>query len=136
MDTIKPIRVGNPVDSLRESLQLALSRDLLGHRMECVPEGFEPEGMRPTLNECRVCLFEQLWLSAALGFPRQVPNPREAVAYTVVVIGPRNDVCVYFAGELAYHIKQPTTFFWTDLTWNRLQPVVDAAEYDVLRLRT
>lgn len=125
MDTIKPIRVGNPVDSLRESLQLALSRDLLG----------STEGARPTQADCRVYLFEQLWLSAALGFPRQVPNPRDAVAYTVVVIGPRSDVCVYFAGELAYHIKQPTTFFWTDLTWNRLQPVVDAAEYDVSRLR-
>jgi hypothetical protein len=126
MDTIKPIRVGNPVDSLRDSLGFALSRDLLG----------SPEGVRPTQAECRVYLFEQLWLSSALGFPRQVQNPRDAVAYTVVVIGPRKDVCVYFAGELAYHIKRPTTFFWTDLTWNRLQPVVDAAEYDISRLRT
>jgi len=125
MDTQKPIRVSNPIDALKESVAAALEKDLL-------PPS-PPRNGRPDLKECRVSLFEQPWLTTALGFQRMPPLKREAIADTVVVIGPRGDACVYFAGELAYHIRRPSQFFWTDLTWQRLVAVDSADEYDLIK---
>lgn len=81
--------------------------------------------VRPMDSECSVYCFPQTWGSTALGFGG-IGGAAMTTAYTVVVIGPQQDACVYFNGRLAYHVKVPNDTFAFDLGRHLMRSVREA----------
>lgn len=69
---------------------------------------------RPRPDQCDIYVFPQTWGSTALGFGG-IGGQAMTSAYTVVVVGPGRDACVYFGSRLAYHIEHPNREFMEDL---------------------
>lgn len=95
-------------------------------RNERVPTG-EFIQIRPNEHNTSVRMFSQQWSSTALGFGG-IGGQAFTDAYTVIVEGPRRDVCVYFGGRLAYHIERPSAEFIADAASCNMAPVVKAFE--------
>ena len=49
-------------------------------------------------------------------------------AYTVIVEGPQGDACVYFAGQIAYHIERPNQQFREDMANQNMRAVSGATK--------
>ena len=96
---------------------------------EKVPTG-RMKQVRPREDHCEVVMFQQAWSSTALGFGG-IGGQTITSAYTVAVIGPCGDACVYFAGRFAYHIKRPNAQFYEDVAGRGLKSVAGAqARYE------
>lgn len=132
------MKSGNPVETLAASVYSACLKDLLpieypeyefGHdkatnRTTKTPTGRMKQA-RPDPYHCTITMFEQSWGSTALGFGG-IGGQAITPAYTVNVEGPRGDVCVYFGGRLAYHIKRPNRQLYADEAEHAMREVAGA----------
>lgn len=84
---------------------------------------------RPYADHCEVIMFPQTWGSTALGFGG-IGGAAMTTAYTVVVIGPMGDACVYFAGRMAYHVQRPNQKFHEDMARHSMRARSGAKAYD------
>jgi hypothetical protein len=82
---------------------------------------------RPGRHEILVEMFPQTWSSTALGFGG-VGGQAMSTAYTVIVTGPGQPVCVYFAGQFAYRIDEPNTTFFEDAMRRTMHEIRGAKE--------
>lgn len=130
--------VGSPCDMLASSLYSATLKDLAPYEYrQFTPsmkrEGKSPEdapmgSRRPQPEECDVVMFPQVWGSTALGFDG-VGGAAITKAYTVIVIGPAGDACVYFSGRLAYKAQSLNPAFMADMAARNMSAVFDSAKY-------
>lgn len=131
---------GNPIEALAASLHHAC---LIGLKpieypeyefkrtpgkpgTEKVPTGRTKQS-RPDPYHVSVVMFEQTWGSTALGFGG-IGGQAITNAYTVIVEGPQGDACVYFAGQMAYHIERPNAQFREDIAGRRMHTVRGAKD--------
>lgn len=134
----------NPVDHLSRAVYSAILTDLFPvdiaitnlrmhpgtKQVESIATG-EIRSRRPEVRELSVTMFPQQWSSTCLGFDG-IGGQAFTTAYTIVVIGPERDACVYFAGRLAYHVKNPSDMFAADLNEMRMAPVRHCQKYEKL----
>lgn len=138
------MKAGNPIEALAASVHHAC---LIGLKPIEYPEyefkrtpgkpGAEkvPTGRvkhsRPRPDLVSVVMFEQTWGSTALGFGG-IGGQAITGAYTVIVEGPTGDACVYFSGQMAYHIERPNAAFNIDVSTHSMKAVAGAkARYEL-----
>lgn len=134
----------NPVDNLSRAVYSAMLTDLfpvdtaitslqphpVTKKMERIATG-EIHTRRPEVRELSTTMFPQQWSSTCLGFDG-IGGQAFTTAYTIVVVGPERDACVYFAGRLAYHVKNPSDLFYADLREMRMASVRQCQKYEKL----
>lgn len=135
------MRAGSPIDAVAASVHHACLVQLLPEEHPEVEWTKDPDPetgsrrretgrikkVRPDVGRCEVTMFLQVWGSTALGFGG-IGGQAMTPAYTVVVVGPRGDACVYFAGRFAYHILRPSGAFNDDLQRFCMSPRKGASE--------
>lgn len=123
----------SPIESLAGAWYTALLQDLDDvmeeqYRYERVATG-ESKARRPRPSECSVlAMFEQSWPDTSCGFGG-LAGQAFTNAYTIVVQGAAGEVCVYFAGRLAYRLARPNEQFFQDLARRSLLEVRRSHEY-------
>lgn len=138
------MKAGNPVEQLAAAVYSACLRDL--DPIESPEYEFKrtpgepgtkkvPTGRknihRPDPYNTTTTMFPQTWGSTALGFGG-IGGQAITEAYTVIVEGPLGDHCVYFGGQLAYHIRRPSLEFFEDMVKRSMVKVKDAmARYEM-----
>lgn len=83
----------------------------------------------PKDEEMVVYMFPQIWGNTAIGFGG-IAGQAFTTAYTIVVYGPKEDVCVYFGGRFAYYIKITNDVFDQDMSNNKMKKVADHELYE------
>lgn len=96
------MKLGSPIESLTHSLM---------HAGLTNPHDYS------------VTLFEQTWMSTALGFGG-IGGQAITSAYTVVIDYMfTNEYSVYFAGRFAYKVEHPNLAFFEDVAKQNMSPV-------------
>jgi hypothetical protein len=128
------VNLRHPVQALQASVSDAIDTRLQGVPSDLAtillgPAADGPRTRRPSESECVVTLFAQSWRSGELDFRRG--DPLQSIdGETVVVIGPMQDACVYFAGQFAYRIGAPNRQFFLDVAAHNMVGRTGAARYE------
>lgn len=73
---------------------------------------------RPLEDECHAFHFAQL------------AEGSDLEGFTTVVVGPERDACVYFNGQLAYRVNNPSKRFFDDLARRRMRQAEERQVYE------
>jgi hypothetical protein len=116
-------------DKLSREEQSALYKQERETGMPLGPENSMVEKTRrPHLGEIRVqAMFPQTWSSTALGFGG-IGGQAITSAYTII-LECNSEYAVYFAGQHAYTVQQPTDKFFRDLDKRCMLEVSRRAAY-------
>lgn len=74
-----------------------------------------------TKDNIELYIWPQRWGNTAMGF-EEIGRIAITDAYTVVIIGPLRDYCVYIGGRLAHHLIHPKSLFFEDFKMQWLEP--------------
>lgn len=122
------MQLQNPVEPIAAAIHQACLRDSLPLKVAEVK--WEPRKDRPGMDRIETgkfldrrpeiyhmevfAMFAQTWASTALGFGG-LGGAAMTPAYTIIVIGPRHDFCVYFGGRFAYRVEKANEAFFEDV---------------------
>jgi hypothetical protein len=130
----------NPLNSLAAAMYSACLVDLEPISYRHLTPGDKRRGLtttdapvktrRPDPRDLeRVEIWQQVWSSTALGFGG-IGGAAMTTSDVVLIQGSMGDVCIYFSGRLAYHIRRPSEKFWSDAAAHRMVDVSEASEYE------
>jgi hypothetical protein len=122
------VNLRHPVNSVTASVYDAVNTRLNGVPSDLATkllgeQDGKPRSRRPQEAECAVAAFVQSRRGLELAY-------RHIESETVVITGPMQDACVYFAGQFLYHIQSPNRQFFLDLAAQWMEGPSGALRYE------
>lgn len=81
-------------------------------------------------RELDLHIFDQEWSTTALGFDDFMAGQAFTTADTIIIFGPKKDVCVYFDGRFAYYVENPNSKFFDDFVNKNMTNVKNKHIYE------